>query len=155
MILERLSLEESAHNGGATHKITITYADLTDNDASQTLSLAVVGAGQIARMLRGELKVPFVSSDATLISTTITIDDTLSGAAGLLASQELNAAGTEVLELAGKGNPGSPGTSWTAGYTGADTITATIACTATKLLSTHTKGEWWGYLELRNATQQR
>jgi hypothetical protein len=155
MILERLSLEEAAHNGGATHKVTLTYADLTDNDASQTFNAAVVGAGQIARVLRGELKIPFVSSDATLISTTVTVDDTLSGAAGLLASQELNLAGTEVLELAGKGNPGSPGTSWTAGYTAADTITLTVACTAAKLLSSHTKGEWWCYLEIRNATQAR
>lgn len=150
MPLERLGIQEAAANGGATHKYVLPWTELTDADAAQTINVAVVAAEMIARVLRADLKGAFVSSDATLLSTTVTVDDTLAGAAGLLASFECNAAGTELGVLPGKGNPGSPGTSWTAGYTAADTITITVACTAGKLLNSHTSGEVWIYLEIRD-----
>jgi len=151
MQLEPLGIEEMAATGGATHKVTITHDDLTNASASQTLNLAVTAAEMNARCLYSILKVPFEDlSDTDLISVTFTIDDTASGAAGLMASAQVCRFGTEVGVKTGVAAPAS----WTTGYTAADTITATVACTAGKQLVDLNKGELWVYLQIgdgRNA----
>lgn len=145
MTLEPLGIEEMAATGGATHKATITHEDLTDTDAAQTLNLATLAAEMNARCLYSILKVPFEDKDdAALASVTFTIDDTASGAAGLMASAECCVHGTEIGVKTGVAAP----TSWTTGYTAADTITATVACTAGKTLAALDKGELWVYLQI-------
>src|SRR5262245_21781628 len=89
-----LSLEEMTETK-ATHAIEITYADFTGTGATQTLSPVTVADKTGFEVVAVELQQTFVSSDATLISTTITIGDGGS-ATRFLSSTELNAEGTEI-----------------------------------------------------------
>lgn len=116
--------------------VEITAADLTTAGAAQTLSIGPTAAKQAWVLQYARLAEAFVSSDGTLISTTVTVGDTAS-AARFLASMELNAAGSTVFVKAGA-------LAWPTGlfvYTAADTLQVAVACTAAKLLSSHTAGK--------------
>lgn len=133
MTLTPLKAEEQVSKGGATHCLEITYADLTDADASQTLTPITVANGTAFMVTQAQLVEAFVSSDATLTSTTLKVGDG-GDTSRFLASMELNSAGTEVFVKGG---------ALTAiyQYTAADTVDALIECTAGKLLNSHTAGK--------------
>jgi hypothetical protein len=116
--------------------VEITFADLTAAGAAQTLTIGPTAAKQGWLLEYARLAQPFVSSDGTLISTTITVGDGGS-ATRYLASMELNNAGAVVFLKAGA-------LAWPTGlfvYTSADNLQVAVACTAAKLLNTHTAGK--------------
>ena len=128
-----LSINEQAQSGG-THAVILDYTALTEGDASQVIPLFTVAPKMAAQLVRVDLLEAFVSSDSSLISTTLSVG--IGGAAtGQLNAMEMNAAGTEVF-LANGIMTNATRTL----FTGNDTIDATVACTTDKLLTTHTAG---------------
>lgn len=119
---------------------------LTDTDAAQTIALFTVAAKQGVRLTKLVMPETFDSSDASLISTTITVGDGGS-ATRFLGSTELNVSGTEVF-LKG-GALSAPDATYV--YTTDDTVDAFLACTATYLLSTHTVGKLKLYFQVDDA----
>src|SRR5437763_1645393 len=99
MIIHPLPSETTSQIG-ATHICELGFADLTAASAAQTINIGPSAAKQAWTLILARLAQAFVSSDGTLISTTITVGDTGS-AARFLASMELNAAGTTVFLKAG------------------------------------------------------
>jgi len=122
---------------GFTDLIILTHADLTDGDASQVIELLPVAAGDFIDKVATKLVTPFDSADADIVSVTITVGDGGS-AARFLASQELCLDGTEIDFKAGTGTLHA--------YTAADTVDATVACTAAQLLSDMDAGEIWIFI---------
>lgn len=139
-----LSLEEMTEKG-ATHRGEIGFADLTAAGATQTLNLANIIAKQGIELRSIELVQDFISSDGTLISTSITIGDTGS-ATRFLGATELNDAGTEIYLKPGALNPASMQV-----YTAADTLQVFFTGTAAKLLNTHTQGLLYVYVRVTRA----
>jgi len=119
----------------ATHAVEITYADLTAATNTQTLSPVVVADKLGFELVALILTAAFVSSDATLISTSVTVGDGGS-ATRFLSATELNEAGTEVFLKGGT----LANTSLPYVYTGADTVDVFVTGTSGKLLNTHTAG---------------
>lgn len=115
--------------------IEVTYLDLTTAGAAQTLTtdITLLTNKQGLQCIWAAVVTPFVSSDGTLVSTTFTLGDGGS-AARQLASIETNAAATVIYNKSG---------ALTAPFVpSADTpITISAACTAAKLLTTHTAGK--------------
>ena len=141
-----LSLEEQAQHQ-ANVLVEIDHAELTDGDASQVIALFPVAAKQGVRLTKAVLKEVFDSStDTSIISTTITIGDGGS-ATRFLGSTELNPSGTEVF-LKGGALSAPDGTYV---YTADDTVDATFACTAGKLLSDHDSGRLLLYFQVDDA----
>jgi len=97
-----LTTEERAQ-GGFTHRIELTHADLTQTAANtaQVISLITLAIGMMVLRVATRMTIAFQDvSDNAFNSTAITIGDT--GTANLfLASQELNVNGTEVYNKAG------------------------------------------------------
>lgn len=80
-------------------KSTVYESDITQATANtaQTLDLFPILAGQIVVRVWFKLRVPFKNSaDAAFNTTTMSLGDT-SGVAALLAAQETNENGTEIL----------------------------------------------------------
>lgn len=130
----------------ATHATEITYADLTATGATQTLSPVNIGDKMGAEVVAIELPEAFVSSDASLISTAITVGDGGS-ATRLLSSTELNAAGTEVFLKGGT----LANTSLPYVYTTDDTVDVFVTGTSLKALNTHTAGKVVIYWKITDA----
>lgn len=123
---------ELAAKTGFTDLIVLTYADLTEGDASQVIPILSVDPGDLITNLATKLVTPFDSADADIVSVAVTIGD--GGSANrFLASQELCLDGTEIDFKAGVSDGYA--------YTAADTIDATVACTAGQLLTDVTSGE--------------
>jgi hypothetical protein len=126
---------ETATEKKATHSWDMVAADLTAAANTQTLSPFNVGNKIGFEVVAVELIDPFVSSDGTLISTSITIGDGGS-ATRFLSATELNAAGAYVVLKGGTlANTACPYL-----YTVDDTVDIFVTGTAAKLLSTHTAG---------------
>lgn len=126
--------------------VELDFNDLTDGDAAQTIALFTVAAKQGVRLTKLVMPEAFDAADASLISTTITVGDGGS-ATRFLGSTELNVSGTEVF-LKG-GALSAPDATYV--YTGADTVDAFFACTATYLLNDHTQGKLKLYFQLDDA----
>src|SRR4051812_7636136 len=89
--------------GGFTHKIIITEADLTVTATAtgQTLTIMTMGAGTLVRGAAMRLVTPFQdSADAASILTTIALGDAGS-TTRYLGTTEMNVNGTEILFKAG------------------------------------------------------
>lgn len=142
MTVHPLSIEEIAQHQ-ANVRVTLDRTDLTDADAAQTIELFPVKNKMAVTLTKMVMPETFDSSDASLISTTITVGDGGS-ATRFLGSTELNVSGTEVF-LKG-GALASPSAKYV--YTGDDTVDAFLACTATYLLSTHTSGKLELYFQV-------
>jgi hypothetical protein len=142
MTVHPLSTEEQAKHQ-ANVRVTLDKTDLTDGDAAQTLALFNVKDKMAVTLTKMVMPESFDSSDASLISTTITVGDGGS-ATRFLSSTELNPSGTEVF-LKG-GALASPSAKYV--YTGDDTVDAFFACTATYLLNTHTTGKLELYFQV-------
>lgn len=120
----------------ATHWAEITWADLTAVGATQTLSPMNVGNKMGVAVVGMIMTEAFVSSDATLLSTAITIGD--GGSSNrFLTSTELNAAAaTPVYNKGGT----LANTSLPYVYALDDTVDVFVTGTAGKLLNSHTAG---------------
>lgn len=130
----------------ATHVVEFGYADLTNATATQTLSPVVIAAKMGVEVVALELPEAFVSSDATLISSSITVGDGGS-ATRFLSATELNAEGTEVFLKGGT----LANTSLPYVYTGDDTVDIFVTGTTGKALNTHTAGRGLLYLRITDA----
>jgi hypothetical protein len=154
MILHPLTNEERATLGG-THRAIITYADLVSiGGANNTATIPLFTTpnnsdgtftpNKEINVINSLLATPFSGTDGTLVSTAMTVGDSGNNAR-LLASQELNAAGSVVY---GKGGalasnvPYVPATQ--------TTINAYFTATAAKALNTLTAGEVHLILDLIN-----
>ena len=125
---------------GATHMAIITYADLTAATNTQTLASLITQKASVmgVRVTNAVIVQPFVSSDATLISTAFTVGDAGSNNR-YLTSLETNAAAATPA-VAGEGANGvlAENASY---YATADTaVNAYVTATTGKLLNTHTAG---------------
>lgn len=96
--VQRLSINEAAPKG-ATHKVVLTHADLTEtvsNTAQTVTSVFSVAAKQGVECVAAVLRTPFTYSGSTALnSTTLTVGDGTDPDL-FLASMELNSNGTEV-----------------------------------------------------------
>jgi len=138
MTVEQLGIEEMAATG-ATHKVVVTHADLTEAAVStaQTLAPIVVAALTSWQTLFGLVRVPFENTaDADLVSVAATMGDG-GDVARFLASQEMCVNGTEVCMKVGTGT--------TLQYIAADTVDIVFTPTSGKALSSLNKGEAWFY----------
>lgn len=141
MKLRPLSKEEMLKHVGATHLAIITYADLTETtaDTAQNVALFTTPASYCSVELKKSVLVtPFKdASDAAFNTNALIVGDS-GDTDRLLASQELNANGTEVLKKIGTGTKMV--------YTSATVINANIAAMAAKSLSNVDTGEVHLYL---------
>ncbi len=137
---------ETTADKRATHAVDITFADLTAALATQTLSPLNVANKMGVELVAVELITPFVSSDGTLISTSITVGDGGS-ATRFLGATEMNAAGAYVSLKGGALNLNAVPYV----YTVDDTVDVFVTGTATKLLSTHTAGAVRLYFRVADA----
>jgi hypothetical protein len=131
MKVMNLSQEEQVQHQGADTLVEISYADLTSTGNTQTLSPISLPINTGFQLLKMELAKAFVSSNAALVSTTISVGDGNS-ATRFLAATEVNDAATEVVLASG-----------TAGlylYTVADTVDVFVTGTAAQALTTFTAG---------------
>jgi hypothetical protein len=131
---------------GATHCLEIGYADLTAAGNTQTIAGPTIPLGYGFELVDTELATPFVSSDATLISTAITVGD--AGSANRYqTSTEWNAAGAYVkVKGPAQANNALPY------LMAADTaVNVYVTGTAAKLLNTHTAGRAFIFCKLTQA----
>lgn len=140
MELEALGTQEKWAKAGATHKATLTYADLTETtaDTDQTIAAKNAVAGQMVEVIGGKLVTAFKdASDAALNSTVVSVGD---GADPnhYLASWQVNENGTEASYFLGTGVRGI--------YTAADTIDVLVESMVGKSLSNIDTGELVLYL---------
>ncbi len=130
-----LSINERAKHL-ATHVATITHADLTEAtvNTAQDIALLTTPASKCSvELVKTVLVTPFKdASDAAFNTNALIIGDS-GDTDRLLASQELNKNGTEVLKQRGTG------TSMV--YTSATVINANIAAMAAKALADVDAGE--------------
>lgn len=138
--------QETMNEKRATHCAEVGFADLTAAAATQTLSPINILAKQGMEIVAIELAETFVSSDATLTSTSITIGDGGS-ATRFMSATELNEQGTEVFLKGGT----LANTSLPYVYTSDDTVDVFVTGTAAKLLSSHTAGKLLIYYRLTDA----
>ncbi len=120
---------------GATHKVTITHADLTETvaDTDQTLTITA-DAKMLFELVAFDLVTAFEdASDAALNDTQITIGET--DVDRFLAATQINANGTEI--VAGTG----PVSTQPFVFTAADTIDILIESMTGKSLSDIDTGE--------------
>lgn len=92
-----LSVYEAAVHG-ATHKVIVDYAELTEDtvNTDQVIALFTAGAGRAVKFVKHRLTVPFKdASDSAFNTTALTIGDT-GDPDRLGASTELNENGTEI-----------------------------------------------------------
>lgn len=136
--------EEERSASGFTHRIKLTYADLTETgtNTAQTIALLTVPAGSLVTRVATRLVTAFENSaDAAFNATTLIIGD--GGSTNrFLTSQELNKNGTEVLVKAGTGT--------LYGYETADTIDAVFGSMSAKALNDLDTGEVWIFLQVQD-----
>lgn len=140
-----LPLETATHKN-ATHSWDMVAADLTAAANTQTLSPINVTNKMGFELVGIELIEPFVSSDGTLISTSVTAGDGGS-ATRFLGATELNAAGAFVSLKGGALNLNAVPFV----YTVDDTVDFFVTGTGGKLLSTHTAGRARFYFRVTDA----
>lgn len=126
-----------------THRFTVQASELTASGATQTIALITLQPGQMVGRVAIGLPTAFVSSDATLTSTAITVGDSGS-ATRYLSSTELNAAGTPVTW---KG-----GTNVLNAYTTATAVNVYFTGTSAKALNTHTAGTLQVFVDVVDLT---
>lgn len=130
-----LGTHEWSRLGGATHKVIVTHADLTEATANtaQVLSPITVALGDMVKLVGVRLITDFQdASDAAFNTTAITSGDG-GDAARFLASMELNTNGTEVDAKAGVDTLYA--------YTAADTVDITVNSMTGKSLVNIDQGE--------------
>jgi hypothetical protein len=140
-----LSTEERLKHGGATHKATVTHADLTEEtvNTAQTIELFPVVAKDAVKLIYDDLVTAFEDqSDAAFNSNAITVGDG-GDLDRLLASQQVNVNGTEVVRKLGTGTMYI--------FTDADTVDLVVGSMAAKALSDIDKGELDLYFQLIEA----
>ena len=138
MILEQLGTEEMAATG-ATHKVVVTHADLTEAAVSTAQTLAPITVANLTswQTLLGLIRVPFEDvDDGAFVSVAATMGNG-GDTARFLASQEMCVNGTEVAVKVGTGT--------TLQYTVADTVDIVFTPTTGKALANLDKGEAWFY----------
>ena len=143
--LKPLGTEERLAHGGATHVVKITHEDLTEATANtaQTIVLMNVESKVAVECVYVDLITPFKdASDSALNTTTLIVGDD-GDTDGLLASQELNENGTEVLMKAGTGTLHV--------FAADDTVDATFGSMSAKSLVNIDVGEVDIYLKVINA----
>jgi len=131
-------------NGGFTHVIEVTYADLTETvaDTAQTLALLSLAAGEAVLKVAYKLVTGFAdASDAAFNSTTIEIGDG-TDVDWNLQSTQINEAGTEIDYSVGTGN--------TRVYLDADTLDMKVTSMAAKALNDLDSGEIHVYVQVAN-----
>lgn len=135
MRTDTLTSQEQQTLGGATHRVVITHADLTETTANtaQVLSPLTVGLGSLVKCVCAIMVDDFEdASDAAFNTTAITAGD--GGSANrFLASMELNVNGTEVDFKAGVDT--------FYGYESADTVDVTFNAMSGKALNDIDNGE--------------
>lgn len=137
MKTETLSINEAAVLG-YTHRVQVTYADLTSSGATQTIALLTVAPGDIVRHAAFKLVTPFVNSGLSSLVPEVgdggDVDRFIDNAAG---------GGTEVLGTATEidvyAAPNATGT-YPYAYVAADTVDVTFTGNTTGL-SSSTAGE--------------
>lgn len=140
--------EEQQGFRDATHFAEITWEDLTAAGTTQTLSPLNV-ANKMGVSVAGIIVAEaFVSSDAALVSTAITIGDGGS-ATRFLSSTELNAAGTTIWTKGGT----LASTSCPYLYGTDDTVDVFFTSTGGTALNTHTAGKLLVYFRVADARQ--
>jgi len=141
-----LPLQHEQATLGPTHKIVLTHEDLTEATAAtaQVIPLLTVAIGDLVEVVGTYLPTPFEdASDAAFNTTAITIGD--GGSANrLLASQELNVNGTEVLGKAGAG----PYV-----YVAADMVDVTVGAMTAKSLVDIDAGEVWVFVRVARLSE--
>ena len=150
MLVTPLSSEERL-NGGFTHRINITYADLTETAANtaQTIELISLPAGSAVMQAAIRLVTPFEDvSDTGLNTTTLIVGDD-GDTDRFIASVELNDNASEVYyKLAPVGTTTSPHV-----YTAANTVDAVFGSMAAKALNDIDAGEINIYLTIADLTK--
>jgi hypothetical protein len=130
----------------ATHKVILTYADLTAAATTQTITIfpssGTFPAGTVARFTAMRLITPFDFSDSSINSLLLEVGDTDTDR--LLTQTQLAADGTYV------SNKVSSASTQPYAYDAADTIDAlfTVAGGGTPLLNEATSGEVEVYLHI-------
>jgi hypothetical protein len=130
MKIHILSLQERMKHVGATHVVQITHADLTETtaDTAQDIALLTTPASKCSvEVVKTVLDTPFKDASDEAFNTNALIIGDSGDTDRLLASQELNENGSEVLKKRGTG------TSMV--YTSATVINANIAAMTAKSLS--------------------
>ena len=143
VVTQLLNNEQKA---GATYKVVIKAADLTETttDTAQTLELITVEKGSLVTQAAWVLKTGFTdASDTAHNSTTLTLGDG-SSVARYSTSKELNTNGTEILAWA---DSNAVNTAPYA-YLAADTIDAVFTCMSGKNLNDLDGGEIWIYFNI-------
>jgi hypothetical protein len=150
MLLTPLSSEERL-NGGFTHKVNLTYADLTETAANtaQTIAIFTAPVGTVIEKVATRVVTAFEdASDNALNTTTLIVGDD-GNDDRYIASQELNVNGSEVLyKLSPVGTTTSPFV-----YTTANTVDAIFGSMAAKALNDIDTGEVNIYLAVTDLTK--
>ena len=108
MKTSNLTLNESAANGGFTHRIEIGHADLTETttNTAQVLEALTLPAGAVVLNVAAKLITPFKdASDNAFNNVAIEIGDG-ADTDRYLASTQINENGTEIDFAAGSGAAG-------------------------------------------------
>jgi hypothetical protein len=139
-----------ALGSGFSHAFKITHEDLTETTVAtaQEFTLIARPAGSYLARLATRLVTAFSdASDAAFNDCAITVGDG-STADLFLASQQLNANGTEVFAKIGQGVPAVVNAASTAG-----TIKLTFNSMAAKALADLDAGEVWIFIQLVDVDQ--
>ena len=139
-IMSLLNEEIALHN--ANVRVVVTHEDLTESTAAtaQVIALMTKGLGKSVELVKSELITPFKdASDAAFNDIEFTAG--ISGdAASLLAAQQVNENGTEVILKKGTGTVFSP--------TSATAINLTVGSMTGKSLSDVDTGEAYLYFNV-------
>jgi len=139
-IMSLLNEEIALHN--ANVRVVVTHEDLTESTAAtaQVIALMTKGLGKSVELVKSELITPFKdASDAAFNDIQLTVGDT-GDADRLLAAQQVNENGTEVILKKGTGTVFSP--------TSATAINLTVGSMTGKSLSDVDTGEAYLYFNV-------
>ena len=115
MKVYRIPSDIIASQGGFTHKITVSDADLTVTTTTQPVTLLSIPAGGVVGRVASRVKTAFVHATATTVTATVGVTGTV---AGHLGSQSVTST-TAASAIAGSTNTA---------YTAATNLIATITC---------------------------
>lgn len=137
---------EEAAQRGANLVVELNHMDLRDQTSTGSAVLPlfpVVAPFQSIELVTSEVVRPFKdTSDAAFSSTAIEVGDD-GDTDRLLASQEVNENGAEVVQKAGTGTKYVP--------TAANTVDMKITPTAGKVVGDIDQGEWRGYFRVHDS----
>jgi len=125
-----LSMQERMKHVGATHVVELTHADLTETtvNTAQDIALLTTPASKCSvQVVKTVLDTPFKDASDSAFNTNALIVGYSGSTNALLASQELNENGSEVLKKRGTGT--------VTVFTAATVINANIAAMAAKALA--------------------